>query len=97
MILRIRPEAVEEFVDAVRYYNGERPGLGYEFASEVRNAFMRVKKYPDSWQAISANIRRCLVNRFPYAVLYNRDGEHLLVVAIMHLKRKPGYWGKRVD
>ncbi|TAL29995.1 MAG: type II toxin-antitoxin system RelE/ParE family toxin [Spirochaetes bacterium] len=92
MILRVRPEAAEEFAEAVRYYNKERSGLGFEFAAEVRNVFTRIKKYPDTWPMITGNIRRCMVTRFPYAVLYNRDGERLLVVAIMHLKRKPGYW-----
>lgn len=88
-------EAYEEFTGAVRYYNGERPGLGYEFAAEVRNVLNRIKKYPDSWPSISSNIRKCLVNRFPFAVLYHREDERLIVVAVMHMKRRPGYWKDR--
>jgi len=97
MMLRFRAEAGEEFAEAVRQYNQERPGLGFEFAGEVRNALNRMKKYPDSWPLISPNIRKCIVNRFPFAVLYKRGSEHLLVVAVMHMKRNPWYWRKRLD
>ncbi len=95
MILRFRPEAADELHEAVRYYNKERPGLGFEFAAELRNALNRIKRYPDSWPLISPNIRKCIVNKFPFAVLYYRGNELLLVVAIMHMKRKPGYWQNR--
>lgn len=37
-------------------------------------------------------VRRCLVRRFPYGVLYARESDRLYILAIMHTKRKPGYW-----
>ena len=97
MVIRFLEEAADEIVDAVHYYNRERPGFGFEFSIEVRNALARIKKYPDAWPEISKNIHKCIINRFPFAVLYSQYPEYILVVAIMHMKRKPGYWKKRVE
>ncbi len=88
-------EAFRELDETVRFYNGKRVGLGFEFASEIRKTIERIKKYPSAWPVISANIRRSLVNRFPYAVLYSMIDGSVLIVAIMHLRRKPGYWKNR--
>jgi hypothetical protein len=97
MNLLILHDAVREFERAVDYYNNERPGLGYEFAAEVRNAFNRIKRYPESWPFITRNIRKCVVNRFPFSILYHSEKEQVIVVAVMHMKRKPGYWKMRIE
>jgi len=97
MRARFRAEAAEEFAEAVRYYNGERPGLGFELAGEVRNAIKRIKKYPESWPEIAPDIRKCIVNRFPYSILYCLESGLVLVIALMHMKRMPGYWKNRID
>lgn len=96
MNVRFRKEATAELSMAVDYYNKERPGLGYEFALEIRNALKRIKAFPDAWPLLTPNIRKCIVNRFPFAILYHKDYDYILIVAIMHLKRKPGYWEGRV-
>ncbi len=90
-------ESLDEFSGAVEYYNTERPGLGFEFAAEVRNALNRIKKYPDSWPAVTDNIRKCIINRFPFAALYHREDDRIVIVALMHMKRLPGYWKKRTE
>lgn len=97
MNLKFLPQARSEFVNAVRYYNSERPGLGFEFSNEVRNALTRIKKYPEAWPLISVNIRKCIVNRFPFSVLYFTEELNILIIAVMHHKRKPGYWQSRTS
>lgn len=95
-MIRFLEEAVDEFSDAVRYYNSERPGLGYELAVEVKNTLGRIKKYPQSWTEVFPGIRKCIVNRFPYSVLYHEKKELILIVAIMHMRRKPENWKGRL-
>ena len=46
---------------------------------------------PDAWTQLAGNVRRVLVNRFPYGVLYEPGSTSLLVLAVMHLRREPGY------
>jgi len=95
--VRVLSCAEREFVDAVDRYNAERPGLGYEFAEEVRFALQRIGAFPDAWPLFSPRSRRCIVSRFPYGILYQTRADRILVVAIMHLKRDPEIWRQRAN
>lgn len=64
------PLADEEFDEAARYYERCRSGLGVEFAEEVYATVARISEYPDAWSPMSENTRRCLVNRFPYGIVF---------------------------
>jgi len=96
MKIRVLSSAEREFIEAVDYYNSERPGLGYEFAEEVRVAFDRIRAFPEAWPLFSKRARRCIVSRFPYGVLYQIRPDCSLVVAVMHRKRDPQAWHQRV-
>lgn len=84
--------AEQELIEAVSYYNDQCPGLGYEMALEVQRAFERIENFPDAWPQFSESSRRCLVDRFPYGVLYQMREDCILIGAIMHLKRDPVHW-----
>jgi hypothetical protein len=96
MIVRILSCAEEELVQAVSYYNEQCPGLGFEFAAETKAALARVTDFPDAWPRFSPRTRRCLLDRFPFGVLYRWDGEEILVLAFMHLQRSPTRWQDRL-
>lgn len=96
MKVRVVAAAERELAEAVDYYNEQRPGLGFEFASEVRNAFNRIAEFPDAWPPFSVRSRRCLVSGFPFGVLYRSDADEILILAIMHLKRSPVRWQDRI-
>jgi len=96
MTVELLESAEIELVDAVAYYNGESEGLGFELAAEINRTFARIVEYPTAWTAISKRTRRCRTNRFPYGVLYQIRGDTILVVAIMHLRRNPISWRKRL-
>jgi plasmid stabilization system protein ParE len=87
--------AEEEFQTAVEYYNQESPGLGFEFAAEVRAGFQRVKDFPNAWPVFHNSCRRCYLQRFPYGILYQVYPDKIFVAAIMHLKRDPKHWETR--
>ncbi|MBI4984040.1 MAG: type II toxin-antitoxin system RelE/ParE family toxin [Rhodocyclales bacterium] len=89
------PEALAEFRAAAEYYEQQQTGLGERFANAVEMAVAHVVKAPESWRVIEDDIRRCLTKVFPYAVLYSIEPEHILVVAVMHCRREPGYWRNR--
>jgi plasmid stabilization system protein ParE len=84
--------------DAYLFYEQQQPGLGKVFLNEILSAFKRIKSYPESWPPFSKRTRRYLTNKFPYGIIYQvrvKDKE-ILIVAIAHLHREPGYWKDRL-
>jgi len=95
MSFRLHPEAERELHEAVDYYEDVELGLGYDLSVEIYSAIQRAVAYPRAWPVLDDEIRRALVRRFPYGVLYSVEEGTLLIVAIMNLHRKPGYWKGR--
>jgi len=89
-------EAEAELNQAVDYYNARQPGLGRDFAREVNTAIQNVIAYPNAWTPLSKRTKRCLVNRFPYGVIYQVTDRGIFIIAVMQLNRRPGYWRDRV-
>jgi hypothetical protein len=90
-------EAQAEMVDAARFYDSHLFGLGQRFLDAVERAISDIEANPRRWPAIARKVRRRLVGRFPYGVLYLMSGDKLIVVAVMHLHRRPQYWTKRLS
>lgn len=96
MKISFHPDAKGEFFEAIAYYEECQEGLGLEFAREIYSAVQRVIHFPVAWAKVSKNTRRCLVNRFPYGVIYQIGKEEINIIAVMPLNKKPGYWKKRI-
>jgi plasmid stabilization system protein ParE len=96
--LRVEPEALAELKEATSWYERERPRLGVDFALAVEQAVDRVRELPGAFPVVMERplVRRALLRRFPYAVVFtvHQDTIHLLAVA--HAKRRPLYWAHRV-
>jgi plasmid stabilization system protein ParE len=81
-----------ELADAVEYYDLKQPGLGKRFKAEVRQSIFRIVQYPKAWSAEKGEIRKCLLHKFSYKILYSIESDHIFIVAIAHQHRKPNYW-----
>ena len=91
------PEAADEFADAVQYYKERGRNLGKRFNREVRLTIRKTVETPERWRVLEEDVRRCLVRVFPYLVLYTVEPDFILIVAVMHGKREPGYWKHRLQ
>lgn len=96
MNLKLLQAAESELAEAVNWYEEQSPGLGDALLVELVRVFRLIERYPDAWHPLSRNTRRCRLARFPYGVIYAQDGDELLVIAIAHLHRAPGYWRERI-
>lgn len=96
MSFRFHPNAEKELSEAVAYYEDVEPGLGYDFSVEAYSAIQRAMAYPRAWTVLEGDVRRSLVRRFPYGILYSEETYGILIVAVMNLHREPGYWRGRV-
>lgn len=95
MSFLFHPEAEIEFNEAISYYEEIEHGLGYDFAIEIYACIKRCESFPKAWPLIATDIRRSLVRRFPYGVLYSQTKDGIYILAIMNLHCLPGYWKDR--
>ena len=95
MTFDFHPEAEAELAAAAAFYEDHAEGLGLDFAAEVHEAIERAIAMPLAWAQIEPGIRRVLVHRFPFAVLYAGNDDSLFILAAMHLRRAPNYWAHR--
>ena len=89
--------AETELDGAFEEYELIQKGLGFRFLEEVELSQSRITNFPFSYEKIGSYSRRCLVNKFPYGLIYQyTEGENeVLIVAVAHLHRKPDYWAER--
>jgi plasmid stabilization system protein ParE len=79
--LEILEEALEEAEEAARWYAERSETAAVGFAEELDAAY---------------NTRRFLLRRFPYSVFYRVDANQVIVIAVAHAHRRPGYWRSRL-
>ena len=91
----LRPEAQAEFDKAFDWYEQQRPGLGVDFAEHVQELLDRIVETPLLYSKIFKDVRRAVLRRFPYLVLYQIEKSQILVLAIFHVKRHPSIWMSR--
>lgn len=91
------PEAAVEFEEAVQFYQPRGRTLGDRFAREVRATIARIVATPKRWRILEQGVRLCRLRVFPYVVLYTIEPDYILIVAVMHGKRRPGYWRHRLE
>lgn len=97
MIHAYHPEAGLEYREAAIFYDNRGRGLGAAFTLEVEATVERIVEAPDRWPVIEQDVRRCLTHIFPYAILYTIERDAILIVSVMHLRRKPDYWRNRLS
>lgn len=96
MRLIFSPEARLEFDEAQHFHDRQASGLGSLFRDEIVTALRRVRKWPLSCPVERGDIRRLILGRFPYKLLYSVEADHIYVIAVAHQRRQPDYWVDRV-
>lgn len=100
MRLVLHPDAVAEATAAGDWYDAQRPGLGLDFVSELERAFEMILENPETWPTwpglpSKLAVRRFLLARFPFALAYMVRADEVVVLAVAHASRRPGYWRVR--
>jgi plasmid stabilization system protein ParE len=90
-----RLEAQAEFDEAIDWYE-QQAELGLEFLDCVADSLTRIAATPESCEIVYEDVRRAVVQRFPYSVFYQVEQQQIVVLAIFHSKRDPKIWQVRV-
>ena len=90
------PEALTEYALAVEFYAERDVEVAQAFIDAVEDAIFRIVQSPTRWPVIDEDIRRCLVHKFPYGILYTLEEDFISIAAVMHCSREPNYWKQRI-
>ena len=96
MKIRFLDVAQRELDDAFDWYNEREEEVGRHFLDELDRAIRRIRSFPLSSTEVAPGIRRCLMARFPYGVMYGIERDSIIVIAVAHLHRDPRYWIDRL-
>ena len=96
MKYKFHPDALEEYREAAIWYANREREVAQQFVASIEDAINRVVDSPTRWRIIDEDVRRCITHLFPYAILYTIEDNFILIVAVMHFSREPGYWRQRV-
>ncbi len=97
MRYEFHPEARLEYREGAVFYDARRPGLGAAFTIEIEAAIQKILEAPECWRFVEQDVRRCLVHTFPYGILYTIEDSFILIIAVAHGSREPGYWRHRLQ
>ena len=95
--IRVRPAALQELAEAWSWYEDQREGLGDEFRACVDAAMAEIARAPLTWPQVRGEARRRVLRRFPYAVIYLVEAEHIEILAVFHSSRDPRRLRGRLD
>jgi toxin ParE1/3/4 len=94
--VRLLPEARVEFNEATDWYEKQRAGLGTTFVTRTRAVLDRIADDPLRHAPVYLDVRKVLVAKFPYVVLYREELGEVIVVSVFHTSRDPSIWKSRV-
>ncbi len=94
---RFLSPAEEEMTEAALFYEIASTGLGSDFLDDVQRAVNRLSAYPYAGELIDSNLRRALLHRFPFSLIYTIEANNIVIVAVAHHGRDPEYWLSRVN
>lgn len=94
--IRWDPEAQQEAVEAAEYYAEKRPDGGAHFREHLQEAISNLRSRPSLGSPFTHRTRRRLLRGYEYSVIYVSDADEIFILAVMHHRRKPGYWTYRL-
>jgi plasmid stabilization system protein ParE len=90
------PQAQVEILEAAAYYRERSADAASRFSSNLSALIELLQQFPRIGSPVSPQVRRVLLKKFAYQLIYRIEGDEIRVYAVAHLKRKPRYWKDRL-
>jgi toxin ParE1/3/4 len=95
--VRFLPEAQSEFDAAIDWYRDRGADLAKDFVTRIQTVVKQIAATPKMHATVYGEVRKAVVSRFPYIVLYREDAGELIVISVFHTSRDPADWQSRVE
>ena len=92
ILYRFLTPAEEEMTEAALFYEAASSQLGTDFLDDVQRAIDRLCDYPQAGETFASGFRRTLLHQFPFSLVYAIEENTIVIVAVAHQSRRPGYW-----
>ena len=89
-------DARAELAEASHYYEDRVSGLGRALIDDVEKAVFEILGHPNACKYVSKHLRRKVLRRFPYGLIYAVEPDRIRILALAHFKRRPEYWRYRL-
>jgi plasmid stabilization system protein ParE len=94
--LRFHPQAEQEYLTALAWYRERSLIAATNFESAFERAVERIREAPQRWPAYFADFRKYILRQYPFSVVYQEFSSQIVIFAVAHGRRRPGYWRDRV-
>jgi plasmid stabilization system protein ParE len=96
MRVKLHPEARAELREAREWYYERSPLSATAFAHAIDKSVSRIVDAPTQYPLAEHGTRQLVLQRFPFNIFYLHWESEIVIVAVAHQKRRPGYWSARV-
>jgi toxin ParE1/3/4 len=90
-----RSAAEADLQEAYEWYEERERGLGAQFVGCVDDCIRAIQRHPEMYPEVDAHIRQGVLRRFPYLLLYFKEGDDIIVLSVFHAARDPKVWKRR--
>jgi len=87
--------AEEEMIETALFYEAASDGLGNDFLTDVQFGNDSLREHPHLGHKLGGGLQRMLLHRFPFSLIYSVEVDAILINAVAHYGRRPGYWKMR--
>ena len=94
--VRLHPEAQNEYLSSLAWYKERSLDAAFDFEYEFQRTVSAIAESPERWPVYLASCRRYVLHKFPFSIVYRVLDDEVLVLAVAHGHRRPGYWRKRL-
>lgn len=95
--IRFHPEAEREYLSSLLWYSERSPSAALDFEAEFQRAISAIEESPERWSSYLSHCRRYVLRRFPFSIVYRVRDAEVVVFAVAHGHRRPGYWRGRTS
>jgi plasmid stabilization system protein ParE len=93
---RFLSPAEDEMTGPRFFYDAASAGLGEDFLDDVQQRIDRLREYPQAGAPIGSQLRRMLLHKFLFSIIYSEESDAIVIVSVAHQRKRPGYWKSRL-